>query len=98
MRTMPDGSRLYGECKHCPDVQLDPEHIFSCRFIISAIFKIDIDCTRDVLYFDKAEDVARGVLHALAQSNCTPLSPLLFIGLVTTTTTCPTLCRTYIVG
>ncbi|KAF8782068.1 hypothetical protein HNY73_012401 [Argiope bruennichi] len=64
MRIMSDGSRLYGECRHCPGVQLDPEHIFSCCSIILALFKIDIECTRDILYSDKVEDVAKDFLHA----------------------------------
>ncbi|KAF8793753.1 hypothetical protein HNY73_001797 [Argiope bruennichi] len=90
MIIMPDGSRLYGEFRHCPDVQLDPEHIFSCRSIfsvygecrycpyvqldpehifrwlsiIAALFKIDIDCTRNIHYSDKAEDVGRAIQHA----------------------------------
>ncbi|KAF8776798.1 hypothetical protein HNY73_013743 [Argiope bruennichi] len=63
MRLMSDGSRLYEECRHCSDGLLDPEYIFSCRFIISALFKIHIACTRDIPYSDKPEDVARAVLH-----------------------------------
>ncbi|XP_055944550.1 uncharacterized protein LOC129975513 [Argiope bruennichi] len=64
MWIMSDGSRLYVECRHCPGVQLDPEHVFSCHSIISALFKIDIDCTRDILYSNKVEDVVKAVLHA----------------------------------
>ena len=64
MKILPDGSRTFPKCKHCPDIQLDPTHVLSCPSISAALFKIDLNCTRETLYSDKAENVAREVLHA----------------------------------
>ena len=64
MKILPDGSRTYPECRHCPSMQLNPEHLFNCPSIIAALFKIDMNCSRETLYMDKAVDVAYAVLHA----------------------------------
>ncbi|GFT39261.1 RNase H domain-containing protein [Trichonephila clavipes] len=45
MKILPDGSRSYGECEHCPCTQLDPKHLFSCPTIVGALFKIVNDCS-----------------------------------------------------
>ncbi|GFS98442.1 hypothetical protein TNCV_3478371 [Trichonephila clavipes] len=44
--------------------QLDPKHLFSCPSIFGDLFNIDNDCSRDILYLDRAMDVATAVIHA----------------------------------
>ncbi|GFT47340.1 RNase H domain-containing protein [Trichonephila clavipes] len=53
MKILPDGSGSYVEYRHCPGTQLDPKHPFSCPFIVGALFKIDNDCSMDILYSDR---------------------------------------------
>ncbi|GFU40736.1 RNase H domain-containing protein [Trichonephila clavipes] len=62
MEILPDGSRSYVECRHCPGPQIDPKHLFSCYSIVGAIFKIDNDCSMGILYSDRAMDVATAVV------------------------------------
>ncbi|GFU17179.1 RNase H domain-containing protein [Trichonephila clavipes] len=64
MKILPDGFRSYVECRHCSGAQLDPKHCFSCPFIVGALFKIDNDCSMDILYSDRAMDVATALIHA----------------------------------
>ncbi|GFX82014.1 CLIP domain-containing protein [Trichonephila clavipes] len=64
MEILPDGSRSYVECKHCPSTQLDPKHLSNCPSIDGALLKIDNDCSMDILYWDRAIDVATAVIHA----------------------------------
>ncbi|GFV71347.1 RNase H domain-containing protein [Trichonephila clavipes] len=64
MKILPDGSRSYVEWRQCPATQLDPKHLFSCPSIVGALFKIDNDCCMDILYSDRAMDVATVVIHA----------------------------------
>ncbi|CAL1277006.1 unnamed protein product [Larinioides sclopetarius] len=61
---MPDGSRTYAECRHCPGVQLDPRHLFNCISVASTLFNIDLNCCHNTLYTEKVGDVARAVLNA----------------------------------
>ncbi|GFV95629.1 HTH_Tnp_Tc3_2 domain-containing protein [Trichonephila clavipes] len=67
MTILPDGSRSYVECKHCPGTQLDPKHLFSYPSIVRALFKIDNDCSMDILYSDRAMDVATAVIWRVAR-------------------------------
>ncbi|GFV66118.1 RNase H domain-containing protein [Trichonephila clavipes] len=39
MKVLPNGSRSYVECRHCPSTYLDPKHLFSCPSIVDAFFK-----------------------------------------------------------
>ncbi|GFV70754.1 RNase H domain-containing protein [Trichonephila clavipes] len=63
-KLLPDGSRSYVECRHCPDTQLNPEHLFSCPSVVGALFKIDNDCSMNILFSDRVLDVATTVIHA----------------------------------
>ncbi|PRD29685.1 UNVERIFIED_CONTAM: hypothetical protein NCL1_28619 [Trichonephila clavipes] len=54
MKILPDGSRSYVECRHCPGIQLDLKHLLSCPSIVGALFKIDNDCSMDILYSERA--------------------------------------------
>ncbi|GFW92248.1 hypothetical protein TNCV_3541341 [Trichonephila clavipes] len=51
---------------NCPDTQQDPKHRFSCTSIVGALFKIDNDCSMDILYSNHAMDVSTEVIHAFA--------------------------------
>ncbi|GFU91652.1 hypothetical protein TNCV_2544141 [Trichonephila clavipes] len=59
--------RVWRFCPMVPDhmwnagTQLDPNRIFSCPAIV-ALFKID-NCSMDILYSDRAMDVATAVIH-----------------------------------
>ncbi|GFT55051.1 RNase H domain-containing protein [Trichonephila clavipes] len=64
MKILPDGSRSYVECRYCPGKQMDPKHLFSCPSIVGALFKIDKNCSMDILYSDRAMDVATAGIHA----------------------------------
>ncbi|GFV09283.1 RNase H domain-containing protein [Trichonephila clavipes] len=63
-KILPGGSRSYVECRHCPDTKLDPKHLFSFPSIAGALFKIDNDRSIDILYSDRAMEVAKAVIHA----------------------------------
>ncbi|GFW14163.1 RNase H domain-containing protein [Trichonephila clavipes] len=67
MMILSNGSRSYVECRHCPGPQLGPKHLFSCPSIVGALFKIDNDCSMDILYSDRTMDVATEV-HAFGNS------------------------------
>ncbi|GFW89970.1 hypothetical protein TNCV_3741561 [Trichonephila clavipes] len=59
------GSRSYVECSHFPDTQqLDRKYLFSCPSIVGALFKIDNDCSMDILQSDRALDIVTAVNHA----------------------------------
>ncbi|GFW98697.1 t-box transcription factor TBX20 [Trichonephila clavipes] len=45
---------------------VDPKHLFSCLSIVGAFFKIDNDCSMDILYSDHAMDVATAVINAFS--------------------------------
>ncbi|GFX60589.1 RNase H domain-containing protein [Trichonephila clavipes] len=64
MKILSDGSRSYVECRHCTDMQLDSQNLFSCPSIVVASFKINNDCSMDILYSDRAMDVAMARIHA----------------------------------
>ncbi|GFX29200.1 hypothetical protein TNCV_3217341 [Trichonephila clavipes] len=57
---LPDGSRSYVKCRHATG------SLFSCPSIVGALLKIDNDCSIDILYLDRAMDVATAVIHAVA--------------------------------
>ncbi|GFX13590.1 RNase H domain-containing protein [Trichonephila clavipes] len=63
MKILPDGSRSYVECRHCSGTQLDPKHHFSCPSPVGALFKIDYNCSMDILYSDRSMDVVTAMIH-----------------------------------
>ncbi|GFU91246.1 RNase H domain-containing protein [Trichonephila clavipes] len=64
MEILPDGSRSYVDCRHCPGTQLDPEHLFSCPSVAGALFNMDNGCSMGSLYSDLATQVSMAVMHA----------------------------------
>ncbi|GFU16504.1 DUF4817 domain-containing protein [Trichonephila clavipes] len=54
MKILPEGSRSYAECMYCLGKQLEPKHLFSCPFIVGALFKINNDYSMDILHSDSA--------------------------------------------
>ncbi|GFX37942.1 RNase H domain-containing protein [Trichonephila clavipes] len=93
MKILPDGFRSYVECRHCPGTQLDPKYRFSCPSIVCAFFKIDNDSRMDILYSDRAMDVAKTMIHAFGNIRlylhvllCYHLCTLSYTTTTTTTT------------
>ncbi|GFU10974.1 RNase H domain-containing protein [Trichonephila clavipes] len=64
MKILSDGSRSYVECRHCSGPQLDPEHLFSSPSTVGVLFKIDNNCSMDILYSDRAMDAGMPVIPA----------------------------------
>ncbi|GFX45879.1 RNase H domain-containing protein [Trichonephila clavipes] len=83
MKILPDVSRSYVECRHCPCTQLDRKHLFSCLSIVGALFKINNDCHMDILYSDRVVDVATAVIRTFGNISDYPyvllLQPLHFV-------------------
>ncbi|GFW09572.1 hypothetical protein TNCV_3996781 [Trichonephila clavipes] len=59
MKILPDGSRSCVECRQYPNLFL------VVLPLLVPFFKIDNDCTMDILYLDHAMDVATTVIHAM---------------------------------
>ncbi|GFT47339.1 RNase H domain-containing protein [Trichonephila clavipes] len=64
-----EDSRSYVECRYCPSTQLNPKHLFNCPSIIGALFKKDYGCSMDILYSDRAMDVATAVIYAFGKTS-----------------------------
>ncbi|GFX18599.1 hypothetical protein TNCV_3310601 [Trichonephila clavipes] len=47
--------------------QLDLKYLFSSSSIVDVLFKIDKDGSMDILYSDRAMEVATAVIHAFGQ-------------------------------
>ncbi|GFV64301.1 RNase H domain-containing protein [Trichonephila clavipes] len=54
MKIHPDKTRSYVQCKHCPDLQLTPNHILECPTIATKLLKMGMvplrDSLRELLY------------------------------------------------
>ncbi|GFX98248.1 hypothetical protein TNCV_4908911 [Trichonephila clavipes] len=65
MKTSPDDPRSYNTCLHRPDIQLSPNHIFNCPFILVKLHNIDQNTMNyQLLYSPKSVDIARAILDA----------------------------------
>ncbi|GFX24606.1 hypothetical protein TNCV_3343861 [Trichonephila clavipes] len=49
MKIHPDKTRLYVQCKHCPDLQLTPNHILECPTVATKLLKMGMVPLRDSL-------------------------------------------------
>ncbi|GFT77059.1 hypothetical protein TNCV_1099361 [Trichonephila clavipes] len=45
----PDKTRSYVQCKHCPDLQLTPNHILECPTVATKLLKMGMVPLRDSL-------------------------------------------------
>ena len=64
MMILPNSSRTYVECKHCPGTQLDPKYLFGCSCIACILYKIDINCNMDIVHKDKVKAIVKTVVNA----------------------------------
>ncbi|GFW15460.1 probable RNA-directed DNA polymerase from transposon X-element [Trichonephila clavipes] len=62
----PDKTRSYVQCKHCPDLQLTPNHILECPTIATKLLKMGMvplrDSLRELLYSPDAPRIAEAVI------------------------------------
>ncbi|GFS77846.1 hypothetical protein TNCV_3031721 [Trichonephila clavipes] len=66
MKISTDGQRSYtNHCPNCPNVQLSPQHILSCPATQTRIFKISSKDQDDLIFSDKAVEVAEAVEDSL---------------------------------
>ncbi|GFV92990.1 RNA-directed DNA polymerase from mobile element jockey [Trichonephila clavipes] len=66
MKIHPDKTRSYVQCKHCPDLQLTPNHILECRTVATKLLKMGMvpvrDSLRELLYSPDAPRIAEAVI------------------------------------
>ncbi|GFX72157.1 probable RNA-directed DNA polymerase from transposon BS [Trichonephila clavipes] len=66
MKIHPDKTRSYVQCKHCPDLQLTPNHILECPTVATKLLKMGIvplrDSLRELLYSPDAPRIAEAVI------------------------------------
>ncbi|GFX30242.1 hypothetical protein TNCV_1963491 [Trichonephila clavipes] len=66
MKIHPDKTRLYVKCKHCPDLQLTPNHILECPTVATKLLKMAMVPLRDslweLLYSPDAPRIAEAVI------------------------------------
>ncbi|GFX41167.1 reverse transcriptase domain-containing protein [Trichonephila clavipes] len=62
----PDKTRLYVQSKHCPDLQLTPNHILECPTVATKLLKMGMvplrDSLREILYRLDAPRIAEAVI------------------------------------
>ncbi|GFW39672.1 uncharacterized protein TNCV_3188431 [Trichonephila clavipes] len=62
----PDKTRSYVQCKHCPDLQLTPNHILECPTVATKLLKMGMvplrDSLRELLYSPDAPRIAEAVI------------------------------------
>ncbi|GFU19069.1 hypothetical protein TNCV_431011 [Trichonephila clavipes] len=62
MKIYPDKTRSYVQCKHCPDLQLTPNHILECPTVATKLLKMGMvplrDSLRELLYSPDAPRIA----------------------------------------
>ncbi|GFW45658.1 RNase H domain-containing protein [Trichonephila clavipes] len=63
----PDKTRSYVHCKHCPDLQLSPNHILECPTVATKLLKMRMvplrDSLREILYSPDAPRIAEAVIQ-----------------------------------
>ncbi|GFU39775.1 RNase H domain-containing protein [Trichonephila clavipes] len=66
MKIHPDKTRSYVQCKHCPDLQLTPNHILECPTVATKLLKMGMvplrDPLRELLYSPDARRIAEAVI------------------------------------
>ncbi|GFX73999.1 RNase H domain-containing protein [Trichonephila clavipes] len=66
MKIHPDKTRSYVKCKHCPDLQLTPNHILECPTVVTKLLKMGMvplrDSLRELLYSPDAPRIAEAVM------------------------------------
>ncbi|GFX42008.1 RNase H domain-containing protein [Trichonephila clavipes] len=66
MKIHPDKTRSYVQCKHCPDLQLTPNHILECSTVATKLLKMGLvplrDSLRELLYSPDAPRIAEAVI------------------------------------
>ncbi|GFU81590.1 ATP-dependent DNA helicase [Trichonephila clavipes] len=66
MKIHPDKTRSYVQCKHCPDLQLTPNHILECPTVATKLLKMGMvplrDSLRELLYSPDAPRIAEAVI------------------------------------
>ncbi|GFV93730.1 probable RNA-directed DNA polymerase from transposon BS [Trichonephila clavipes] len=66
MKIPPDKTRSYVQCKHCPDLQLTPNHILECPTVATKLLKMGMvplrDSLRELLYSPVAPRIAEAVI------------------------------------
>ncbi|GFV78605.1 hypothetical protein TNCV_1889111 [Trichonephila clavipes] len=66
MKIHPDKTRSYVQCKHCPDLQLTPNHILECPTVATKLLKMGMvplrDSLREPLYSPDAPRIAEAVI------------------------------------
>ncbi|GFW14586.1 RNase H domain-containing protein [Trichonephila clavipes] len=66
MKIHPDKTRSYVQCKHCPDLQLTPNHILECPTVATKLLKMGMvplrDSLRGLLYSPDAPRIAEAVI------------------------------------
>ncbi|GFV34983.1 hypothetical protein TNCV_2098101 [Trichonephila clavipes] len=62
----PDKTRSYVQCKHCPDLQLTPNHFLECPAVATKLLKMGMvplrDSLRELLYSPDAPRIAEAVI------------------------------------
>ncbi|GFW45971.1 hypothetical protein TNCV_3275891 [Trichonephila clavipes] len=62
MKISTEGQKSHiNHCPNCPNVQLSPQHILSCPAIQARLFKISSEDPEDLIFCDKAVEVAEAV-------------------------------------
>ncbi|GFV91699.1 hypothetical protein TNCV_4762641 [Trichonephila clavipes] len=66
MKIHPDKTRSYVQCKHCPDLQLTPNHILECPTVATKLLKMGMvplrDSLRELLYSPDVPRIAEAVI------------------------------------
>ncbi|GFV22356.1 hypothetical protein TNCV_3924161 [Trichonephila clavipes] len=66
MKIHPDKTRSHVQCKHCPDLQLTPNHILECPTVATKLLKMGMvplrDSLRELLYSPDAPRIAEAVI------------------------------------
>ncbi|GFU14095.1 RNase H domain-containing protein [Trichonephila clavipes] len=66
MKIHRDKTRSYVQCKHCPDLQLTPNHILECPTVATKLLKMGMvplrDSLRELLYGPDAPRIAEAVI------------------------------------
>ncbi|GFW96140.1 DUF4817 domain-containing protein [Trichonephila clavipes] len=74
MKIHPDKTRSYVQCKHCPDLQLTPNHILECPTVATKLLKMGMVPLRDslweLLYSPDAPRIAEAVIKTFDGIYC----------------------------
>ncbi|GFY15424.1 hypothetical protein TNCV_1572351 [Trichonephila clavipes] len=66
MKIHSDKTRSYVRCKHCPDLQLTPNHILECPTVATKLLNMGMvplrDSLREILYSPDAPKIAEAVI------------------------------------